>query len=80
MLDHVQEVFKKELSLWQHNGWLLPYPEEEFGPPKELILLMAVMQEYKQVWLGLDYQELNGFVEAFTANAEVCAQRLGEWR
>ena len=28
----------------------------------------------------LDYWELNGFVDAFTANAEVCAQKLTEWR
>ena len=28
----------------------------------------------------LDYRELNGFVDAFTANAEVCAQKLREWQ
>ena len=28
----------------------------------------------------LDYWELNGFVEAFTANAEVCIQKLREWQ
>ena len=28
----------------------------------------------------LDYRELNGFVDAFTANAEVCAQKLRQWR
>lgn len=39
------------------------------------------MQEHKQkdqpVFI---YQELNGYVEAFTANAEVCAQKLREWQ
>ena len=50
-------------------------------PTKGLIPLMAVVQEHKQkVWLVLDYQQLNGFVEAFTANADVCSQRLREWR
>ena len=25
----------------------------------------------------LDYRELNGFVDAFTANVEMCAQKIG---
>ena len=42
---------------------------------------MAVVQEQKQkVRLVLDCRKLNGFVDAFTANAEVCAQKLREWR
>ena len=42
---------------------------------------MAVMQEEKQkVHPVLDYRELNGFVDAFAANAEVCAQKLREWQ
>ena len=79
--DYVWDVFKEELSMWHLNGWLLPYPEEELGPPKGLIPLMAVVQEHKQkVWLVLNYQEMNSFVEAFTANIEVCSQRLREGR
>ena len=27
--------------MWIDNGWLLPYPEKELGPPKGLIYLMA---------------------------------------
>ena len=66
---------------WQRNGWLLPYSEEGLGPPKGLISLMAVVQEQKQkVHPVFDYRELNGFVDAFTANAEVCTQKLREWR
>ena len=53
--------------------------EEELGPPKGLIPLMMVMQKQK-VHLVLDYQELNGFVDTFTANAEVCTQKLRERR
>ena len=48
--------------------------EEELAPPKALIPLMAVVQEHKQkIQPVLDYQKLNGFVEAFTANAEMCS-------
>ena len=58
----------------------MPYSEEELGPPKGLIPLMAVVQEQKQnVRLVLDYQELNVFVDAFNTNAEVCMQNLREW-
>ena len=53
--------------------------EEELSPPKGLIPLMAVLQEQK-VRPVPDYRVLNGFVDAFTANAEVCAQKLREWR
>ena len=42
---------------------------------------MAVVQEQKQkVHPVLNYRELNGFVDAFTANAEGCAQKQREWQ
>ena len=75
--DHAQDAYEEELVLWQHNRLLLPYSEEELGLLKGLIPLMAVMQEHKQKVRPVpDYQKLNGFVKAFTANAEVCTQRL----
>ena len=78
---HARDVYENEILQWQQNGWLLPYSEEELDPHKGLIPLIAVVQEQKQkVRPVLDYRELNGFVNAFTANAEVCAQKLGEWR
>ena len=78
---HARDAYENEILQWQQNGWLLPYSEEELGPPKGLIPLMAVVQEQKQkVCTVLDYQELNGFVNAFIATAEVCAQKLREWR
>ena len=78
---HARDAYENEILQWKLNGWLLPYPEEELGPLKGLITLMAVVQEQKQkVRPELDYRELNGFVDAFTANAEVCAQKLREWR
>lgn len=33
--------------MWLGNGWLKLYPEKELGPPKELIPLMAVVQDNK---------------------------------
>ena len=63
------------------NGWLIPYPESELGPPKGLIPLMAILQENKQkVWPVMDYRELNEHVNTYTANADVCAQTMQEWR
>ena len=78
---HARYADENEILQWQQNGWLLPYSEEELNPPKGLVSLMAVVQEQKQkVCPVLDYRELNGFVDAFTANAEVCTQKLREWR
>ncbi|KHJ47368.1 hypothetical protein D918_02228 [Trichuris suis] len=39
--------YERELDLWIHNGWLVPYDEKKFGPAKALILLMAVTQRNK---------------------------------
>ena len=78
---HARDAYENEILQWQWNGWLLPYSEEELSPPKGLIPLMAVMQEQKQkVRPVLNYRELNGFVDVLTANAEVYAQKLREWR
>ena len=76
---HARYAYENEILLWQQNGWLLLYSEEELGPPKGLIPLTAVMQKLKERPV-LDYQELNSFVDAFTINAEVCVQKLREWR
>ena len=73
---HARDAYENEILQWQWNGWLLSY-SEELGPPKGL---MAVVQEQKQVCPVFDYRELNSFVDAFTANAEVCMQKLREWR
>ena len=77
MPGHARDAYENEILQWQQNGWLLPYSEEELGPPKGLIPLMAVVQEQKQkVRPVLAYRELNGFVDV----AEVCTQKLREWR
>ena len=50
-------------------------------PPQGLIPLMAMLQANKQkVRLVMDYWELNKYVDAHTANADVCTQKLREWR
>ena len=77
----VRQEYDAELSEWLNNGWLVQYPEKELGPPKGLIPLMAVVPANKnKVHPVLNYRELNNHVDAFTANADVCAQKLREWR
>ena len=76
---HARDAYENEILQWQQNEWLLPYSEEELDPPKGLIPLMVMLPKQK-VRLVLDYWELNGFVDAFTANAEVCVQKLREWQ
>ena len=45
-----------------------------------MIPLMAMLQANKQkVCPVMDYQELNKYVAAHMANADVCAQKLREW-
>ena len=59
----------------------MPYFEQELGPPKGLIPLMVMIQATKgKVRPALDYRELNEYVDAFIVNADVCAQKLREWR
>ncbi|KFD46407.1 hypothetical protein M514_12710 [Trichuris suis] len=65
-------AYRKELRNWIENGWLGPYDERKYGPAKGLIRLMAVVQRNKE-------KRANAFIETFTADADVCAQRLREW-
>ena len=63
------------------SGWLRPYPENELGPPRWLIPLMAILQENKQkVQPVMYYRELNKHVDPYTAGADVCTHKLREWR
>ena len=73
--------YDKELQNWTDNGWLVPYLEDKLGTPKGLIPLMAVIQQNKQkVRPVLDNRELNDHVDPFTARADVCTEKLREWR
>jgi len=61
--------------------WLKPSDEKRYGPAKGLIPLMAVVQQNKaRVRPVMDFRELNTHVDAFTASADVCADKLHEWR
>ena len=79
--DQIRPAYEEELREWIKDGWLIPYPYKKLGPPKGLIPLMAVAQHNKaKVRPVMDYRELNAHVDAFTANADVCANKLREWR
>ena len=73
--------YEKEIAEWLERGWLRQYDENELGPPKGLIPLMAVVQRNKaKVRPVLDFRELNEHIEPFTANADVCAEKMRLWR
>ena len=77
----LQGEYEQELQAWIKNGWLILYLESKLGPPKGLIPLMAIPQENKlKVWPVMDYHKLNEHVNAYMANADVCAQTMREWR
>jgi len=73
--------YEAESEEWIANGWLKPYDEKKYGPAKGLIPLMAVVQQSKaKVRSVINFRELNTHVDAFTASADVCANKLRKWR
>lgn len=77
----VRQEYEDELSRWIEDGWLIPYDETIHGPVRGTIPLMAVVQQHKnKVRPVLDFRELNSYVDAHTAEADVCAEKLREWR
>ncbi|XP_043206517.1 uncharacterized protein LOC122372905 [Amphibalanus amphitrite] len=79
--DEAREDYERELETWIENGWLLEYDEEKHGSPKGLIPLMAVVQENKaKVRPVLDFREMNTHLDTFTADVDVCSEKLREWR
>ena len=73
--------YDDELDLWIREGWLRPYDERTDGPARGLIPLMAVMQPNQdKVRPVLDYRELNRYIAAHTADADVCGEQLRRWR
>ena len=73
--------YEEEIQEWIANGWLEPYDDNKMEPPKGLIPLMAIVQQNKdKVRPVMDFRELNSHVDAFTANADVCADKIREWR
>ena len=77
----VRHQYEREIKSWIEKGWLQRYDEQEQGPPKGLIPMMAVVQQNKQkVRPVLDYREMNGHVETYTADMDACGEKLREWR
>ena len=73
--------YEAEIEEWITNGWLEPYDDEKLGPAKGLIRLMAIIQQNKdKVRPVMDFRELNSHVDAFTASADVCADKIRGWR
>ena len=73
--------YEAEVDEWIRKGWLKPYDAKKVGPAKGLIPLMAIVQVNKdKVRPVMDFRELNSHVDAFTAGADVCADKLREWR
>ncbi|KFD58149.1 hypothetical protein M513_00912 [Trichuris suis] len=70
--------FDEELRNWIQNGCLITYNESKHGRAKGLIPWMTVVQ--KKVRPVLDFRELNEHIEMFTAESDVCAQKLRDWR
>ncbi|XP_064106974.1 uncharacterized protein LOC135215948 [Macrobrachium nipponense] len=79
--QEAKDLYESELQRWVNDGWLLPYDENKYGPAKGLIPLMAVVQQNKKkVRPVLDFRELNTYIDTFTADSDVCSDKLCEWR
>ena len=75
--------YEAEIEEWITNGWLEPYDDEKVGPVKWLIPLMAIVQKNNdKVRPVMDFREceLNSYMDAFTEKADVCADKIREWR
>ena len=58
-----------------------PYDDRKYSPAKGLIPLMAVIQHKKaKVRPIMNLRELNAHVDALTVSADVCADKIREWR
>ena len=76
-----RQQYEDEVQEWIRLGWLQPYNEDEDGPAKGLVPLMAVIQPSKaKVRPVMDFREVNSYIDAYTGDADVCADKLREWR
>lgn len=79
--DTVRPDFEAEIKRWISEGWLAVYDDVKLGSPKGLIPLLAVVQQNKEKTRPvLDFRELNSLIDVYTANADVCSDKLREWR
>ena len=79
--NEIKSQFETEVTEWIQKGWLKAYDGLLYGPVKGVVPLMAVEQKNKtKVRPVFDFTELNLFVDAYSANADVCAEKLRVWR
>ena len=73
--------YERELEKWVSNQWLVPYDERVHGEVKGTIPLMAVIQQKKnKVRPVMDFRKLNSHLDPHTADADVCNEKIREWR
>ena len=76
-----RQEYERQLEKWVTNQWLIPYDEHVHGEVKGTIPLMAVIQPKKdKVRPVMDFRELNTHLDPHTANADVCNEKIREWR
>lgn len=76
-----RQDYDRALSKWADEGWLVPYDEREHGEVKGTIPLMAVIQREKsKVRPVMDFREVNTYLDPHTADADVCVDKIREWR
>lgn len=78
--EGTKEEYDREQQMWIDNGWLHPYHEKKIGPTRGLRADGKVQKDKSKVQPVLDYRELNECLDAHTASADKCAQKLREWR
>ena len=73
--------FNDGVRRWIAEGWLVPREGTAETEEKGLIPLMVVEQITKgKARPVMDYREVNQFVSSSGANADVCGDKLREWR
>ena len=75
-MEHAEEV-DTELLEWRKNGWLVPYNGEVRGTLPVMAVVQASKGKARPVF---DFRNLNEYVSSNTADSQVCAQKLREWR
>ena len=77
----IQSALDQEIEKWVDKEYLIPYNEEELGPPKALIPIFPIFQEHKSKLRPiLDFRMVNDSVSPHTAKADVCAVKIRSWR
>ena len=76
--EAVQDKFDKEIEQWIAEGILVPCPDQKSDG---ILPLMAIPEPAKnKVRPVVDCRNLNKEVESHTADADVCAETIREWR